>query len=106
MYKNPEILIFDEATSSLDSDSEIYVKSIIQSLKQQGKTVLIIAHRLSTVIDADKIAVLENGILTEEGTHDSLYTNGTRYYEMWQKQIPDFKLLNQQMLPVLHLPEN
>lgn len=105
MYKNPEILIFDEATSSLDSDSEIYVKSIIQNLKQQGKTVLIIAHRLSTVIDADKIAILENGMLTEEGTHDSLYTNGTRYFEMWQKQMPDFKLLNKQMLPVHHLPE-
>ncbi len=88
MYKNPEIFIFDEATSSLDSDSEQHVKSVIQDLKQQGKTIMIIAHRLSTVIDADKIAILENGVLIEEGTHSSLFKNGTRYYEMWQKQLP------------------
>ncbi|OJX87687.1 MAG: peptidase C39 [Paludibacter sp. 47-17] len=93
MYKNPEIFIFDEATSSLDSDSEQYVKSVIQTLKNQGKTILLIAHRLSTVIDADKIAILENGILIEEGTHVSLFKEGTRYYTMWQKQMPDFQLL-------------
>lgn len=88
MYKNPEIFIFDEATSSLDSDSEQHVKAVIQNLKHQGKTILIIAHRLSTVIDADKIAILENGVLIEEGTHISLFKSGTRYYEMWQKQMP------------------
>lgn len=88
MYKNPEIFIFDEATSSLDSESEQHVKSAIQDLKRQGKTILIIAHRLSTVIDADKIAILENGVLIEEGTHISLFREGTRYYEMWQKQMP------------------
>jgi len=90
LYKNPEILVFDEATSSLDSESEQYVKSVIQNLKQQGKTILIIAHRLSTVIDADKIAILENGVLIEEGTHDSLFKEGTRYYRMWKKQLPAF----------------
>ena len=91
IYKNPEIFIFDEATSSLDSDSEQYVKSAIQNLKQQGKTILIIAHRLSTVLAADKIAILENGIVIEEGTHSSLFKNGTRYYKMWQHQMPSFK---------------
>lgn len=90
LYKNPEILVFDEATSSLDSDSEQHVKAVIQDLKQQGKTILIIAHRLSTVVDADKIAILENGVLIEEGTHISLFRDGTRYHEMWQKQLPDF----------------
>ena len=89
MYKNPEILVFDEATSSLDSDSEQHVKKVIQDLKRQGKTILIIAHRLSTVIDADKIAILENGQLMEEGTHKTLYQKGTRYYDMWQKQLPN-----------------
>lgn len=89
LYKNPDILIFDEATSSLDSDSEQYVKRAINSLKNQGKTILIIAHRLSTVIDADKIVILENGQLIEEGTHQTLYKNGTRYYEMWGKQLPN-----------------
>jgi ATP-binding cassette subfamily B protein len=91
MYKKPEIVIFDEATSSLDSDAEQHVKAVIQDLKQQGKTILIIAHRLSPVIDADKIAILENGVLIEEGTHISLYKRGTRYYEMWQKQLPNFE---------------
>lgn len=88
LYKNPEIYIFDEATSSLDSDSEQHVKSVIQDLKMQGKTILIIAHRLSTVLDVDKIAVMENGVLIEEGTHVSMFKNGTRYYEMWKKQMP------------------
>lgn len=88
LYKNPEILVFDEATSSLDSESEQHVKAVIQDLKQQGKTILVIAHRLSTVIDADKIAILENGVLIEEGTHVSLFNDGTQYYEMWRKQLP------------------
>jgi ATP-binding cassette subfamily B protein len=88
LYKNPDILIFDEATSSLDSDSEQHVKRAINDLKNQGKTILIIAHRLSTVIDADKIVILENGQLIEEGMHQTLYKNGTRYFEMWHKQLP------------------
>ncbi len=88
MYRDPEIYIFDEATSSLDSDSEQHVKYVIQNLKMQGKTILIIAHRLSTVLDADKIAVMENGVLIEEGTHVSMFKKGTRYYEMWKKQMP------------------
>jgi len=92
LYKNPEILIFDEATSSLDSESEQHVKAVIQELKQQGKTILIIAHRLSTVIDADKIAILENGQLLEEGNHDTLYKAQTKYYDMWQKQLPTMSL--------------
>jgi ATP-binding cassette subfamily B protein len=72
----------------LDSESEQYVKDTILNLKNQGKTIIIIAHRLSTVIDADKIAVLENGTLVEEGTHQSLYQPGSRYFEMWKKQLP------------------
>lgn len=88
IYKNPEIIIFDEATSSLDSASEQNVKAVIQRLKDQGKTILIIAHRLSTVCDADKIAVLDRGELIEEGTHSTLFVEGTRYYEMWKKQLP------------------
>ncbi len=88
LYRNPEVIIFDEATSSLDSESEFYVKQAINRLKEQGKTIVMIAHRLSTVLDADKIAILENGTLVEEGTHRTLYLEGTRYYEMWQKQLP------------------
>lgn len=94
LYRNPEILIFDEATSSLDSESEQYVKNTIQSLKQQGKTILIIAHRLSSVIDADKIAIIHEGTLIEEGTHETLYIEGTLYFKMWQKQMPIISLPN------------
>lgn len=93
LYKNPEILIFDEATSSLDSEAEEYIKKAIADLKQQGKTILIIAHRLSTVIDADKITILENGTLIEEGTHETLYANKeSRYFNMWKKQLPQVDL--------------
>ena len=92
IYKNPEILLLDEATSSLDSESEMYVQEVIQKLKQQGKTIIIIAHRLSTVVHADEIVVLENGTVIEQGTHSHLYESKGRYYEMWQKQIPSFVL--------------
>ena len=62
LYKDPEILIFDEATSSLDSISEKYVKQTLDDLAKQGKTIIVIAHRLSTVKNANTIVVLENGL--------------------------------------------
>ncbi len=86
LYKNPDIYIFDEATSSLDSESEAFVKSTIQELKNQGKTIIIIAHRLSTIIDSDKIVIISKGKLITEGTHDALYKEQGLYYQMWQKQ--------------------
>jgi len=88
LYRNPEILILDEATSSLDAESESYVLKTIQQLRNNGKTIIIIAHRLSTVIDADKIVVLENGNLIEQGSHFELYAKKGKYYQMWQKQVP------------------
>lgn len=88
LYRNPEILILDEATSSLDSHSESIVQQAINDFNRQGRTVIVIAHRLSTVMTADKIVILEKGKLIEEGTHADLYREGTCYYEMWQKQIP------------------
>lgn len=90
LYKNPEILILDEATSSLDSESEQYVQNTIQKLKEQGKTIIIIAHRLSTVVNADNIIVLENGKLIEQGNHFELFESKGRYYQMWEKQTPSF----------------
>ena len=89
LYKKPDIIILDEATSSLDSESEFYVKKAITKLNEAKKTVLVIAHRLSTVVDADKIVILENGTIVEEGTHNNLYIPGTRYYDLWKKQLPE-----------------
>ena len=90
LYRNPEILILDEATSSLDSASERYVQQTIEYFKGSGKTVIIIAHRLSTVFNADKIIVLEKGLVVEEGTHNLLMKSETHYYNLWQQQIPSF----------------
>ncbi len=88
LYKEPEILILDEATSSLDSASEQYVQDAVNYLREQGKTVILIAHRLSTVFMADKICVLEKGRLMEEGTHDELIGERSHYYRLWQNQFP------------------
>jgi ATP-binding cassette subfamily B protein len=88
LYKDPEILILDEATSSLDSESEDYVQQVITDLVKEGKTIVLIAHRLSTVVNADKIAVLRNGCVVEEGSHQELYSKQGSYFAMWQKQIP------------------
>lgn len=93
LYRNPEILVFDEATSSLDSESEYFVQEAINQMKAEGKTVIVIAHRLSTVVNADKIAVLENGKLIEEGSHTELWETKGKYYQMWQKQLPKLSLL-------------
>ena len=88
LYKDPEILILDEATSSLDSASEQYVQRMVSILREQQKTVTIIAHRLSTVLHADKIVVLHEGIVVEEGNHDQLISNRNQYYQLWKQQFP------------------
>ncbi len=88
LYRDPEILILDEASSNLDSESEYYVKETIKSFKKQGKTVIMIAHRLSSLADTDEIVVLENGKLLEKGSHEELYKKKGKYYSLWQKQLP------------------
>jgi len=93
LYRNPEILILDEATSSLDSASEAYVQNTLAQLQEQGKTIIIIAHRLSTVMDTDKIIVLHEGNLVEEGPHQALLEQRGAYFQLWTKQFP--MLLNQ-----------
>jgi len=89
LYRDPQVLILDEATSSLDSISEEQVQQCIRNLKAQGKTIILIAHRLGTVLQSDKIIVLEKGKLIEEGAHVELYEQKGKYYEMWQKQMPE-----------------
>ncbi len=88
LYKNPEILILDEATSSLDSASEEFVQNAVNGLRDKGKTVILIAHRLSTVYHADKICVLERGHLIESGNHFDLMEKDGMYVQLWQEQLP------------------
>jgi len=88
LYREPEILILDEATSSLDSTSEEYIHNAISILREKGKTIILIAHRLSTVVNADKIVVLNKGETIEEGTHQFLLNKKGAYREMWNKQFP------------------
>ena len=85
LLKNPPILVFDEATSALDSANERAIQSEIRAAAR-GKTALVIAHRLSTVVDAQRIVVLHEGCVAETGTHDELLARGGRYAEMWRLQ--------------------
>jgi ATP-binding cassette, subfamily B, heavy metal transporter len=85
LLKNPPILIFDEATSALDSANERAIQAELQSTAQ-GKTTLVIAHRLSTVVDAHEILVLDAGRIIERGTHAELLARGGRYAQMWALQ--------------------
>ena len=89
MYKDPMILIFDEATSSLDSVSERYVKKALEALAKQGKTVIIIAHRLSTVKTANQIVVLDQGHVAEVGDHQSLLACNGVYGRLWHEQFDE-----------------
>ncbi|MBC7652666.1 MAG: peptidase domain-containing ABC transporter [Deinococcales bacterium] len=86
VYKNPDYLFFDEATNALDANNE---KVIMENLNEffKGKTVIIVAHRLSTVKNADNIIVLHNGEIAEQGNHDTLTKDKGRYYELVKNQL-------------------
>jgi ATP-binding cassette subfamily B protein len=85
LLKNPPVLIFDEATSALDSANERAIQAELQSVAQ-NKTTLVIAHRLSTVVDAHEILVMDAGRIIERGSHAELLTAAGRYAEMWAWQ--------------------
>jgi len=85
LLKNPPIVIFDEATSALDSANERAIQSELKNAAQ-NKTTLVIAHRLSTVVDAHEILVLEAGVIVERGTHAELLARQGRYAQMWSMQ--------------------
>ena len=85
LLKNPPVLIFDEATSALDSANERAIQAELRAVSR-GKTALVIAHRLSTVVDAHEIVVLEAGRVVERGPHAELLVRGGRYAEMWRLQ--------------------
>ncbi|MGO4776132.1 metal ABC transporter permease, partial [Lysobacter sp. 2RAB21] len=85
LLKNPSILIFDEATSALDSKSERAIQDELDRLAV-GRTTLVIAHRLSTVMDADQILVMDAGRILERGTHSQLLAMDGVYAQMWDLQ--------------------
>uniref|UniRef100_A0A8B9EE26 Uncharacterized protein n=1 Tax=Anser cygnoides TaxID=8845 RepID=A0A8B9EE26_ANSCY len=91
LVRNPKILLLDEATSALDTESESVVQAALDKIRK-GRTILVIAHRLSTVRNADLIAAFENGVITEQGTHDELMEQKGVYYKLVNMQV-GFSLL-------------
>jgi ATP-binding cassette subfamily B protein len=88
ILKNPSILIFDEATSALDSETEQGIQAELDRIAR-GRTTLVIAHRLSTVMDADQILVLDQGRIVERGTHKALLEEEGAYAQMWALQLQE-----------------
>jgi len=88
LYRDPEILILDEASSSLDPVSEKYVQDTIEVLLSENKTVIVISHRLSSIQRAGLIIVLKDGKVVEEGEHAELLAQQGEYYHLWSQQIP------------------
>ncbi|KIO52830.1 ABC transporter ATP-binding protein [Flavobacterium hibernum] len=91
ILRNPNLLIFDEATSALDSITEEEINTTIRNISDKNRITVLIAHRLSTVMHADKIFVLEQGKIIEEGKHEDLIVEKGLYYAMWRQQIGERK---------------
>lgn len=88
LLKDPPILVLDEATSALDTDTERDIQGSLAAMGE-GRTVIVIAHRLSTVVDADRIVVMEAGRIVEEGSHGALLALGGRYARLWRRQLAE-----------------
>ena len=86
--KNPKLLILDEATSALDNATEMQIQSSLEELSR-GRTVIVVAHRLSTVKNADEIVVLDKDGILERGTHDELLAKGGEYKKLYDYQFRD-----------------
>jgi ATP-binding cassette, subfamily C, bacteriocin exporter len=92
LYREPEILIMDEATSSLDSTSETHIRRAIKILRDRAKTIILITHRLDSTQHADKIIVLDGGRVIEEGTHAELLRKNSEYSALWSQQMNGARL--------------
>ena len=84
--RDPRILILDEATSSLDSHAENIIQDALDKL-MKGRTTLVIAHRLATIVDCDRVVVIENGRIVQEGTHDALLNEDGPYRALCEEQF-------------------
>ena len=94
IIQKPDVLILDEATASMDTRTERRIQAAIDNLKQ-GRTIISIAHRLSTLRDADMLCVIENGELKEQGTHDELINAKGKYYELYKLQAQALQFINE-----------
>lgn len=90
IIKNPKILIMDDCTSAVDMETEYAIQQALKRV-MEGRTTFIIAHRISSVKDADEIIVLDNGQIVERGTHDQLVKLGGKYFEIYSQQYKDFE---------------
>ena len=90
LLQNPPIVVFDEATSALDTITEANIQEALDRLGDD-RTVLVIAHRLGTIKNADNIIVLKDGLVAEEGTHEELLAKGGQYADMWNMQLNSTK---------------
>jgi len=88
LLKDPPVLILDEATSALDSRTEASIQAVLREMARR-RTTIIVAHRLSTVVDADEIIVLEAGRIAERGSHAGLLAQGGVYAQMWARQAAE-----------------
>lgn len=87
ILRDKPIILLDEATASLDIENELLVKQAIVNLLKKNKTVIMIAHTLSVVKNADKIIVVLDGHIVEQGTHDQLLSNNGKYASMWKADV-------------------
>jgi ABC-type multidrug transport system fused ATPase/permease subunit len=86
LLKNPPIVIFDEATSNIDTETEVKIREALNNLTR-GRTTFIIAHRLTTLHDVDRIVVVDHGRIVEEGSHEELLARGGLYTGLYEAQF-------------------
>lgn len=91
LYRDPQILILDEAASALDSFAEARLRTVLRQLRSTGRTVVMIAHRLSGITWADRVLVLDGGVVVEAGSHEALLAVGGIYQRLWMSQFPDLE---------------